>query len=483
MNVYTIEKKKYYIFAELKTAYPDVFKGCIRGQIFVKRENVNKINYTFARLINDAWKISDGTGLKVDKVFFRKMWFDKTYINVEMPINNDRRGNVKTITKEQAEENHINELPELVYLEKSEMFYDDDGKVIDIEVRGKREANDIYFKVTTISKGFGIENIKNVIINNRGSYKRNVDYIIFSSDQTVGDCQVKRAKYLYLTYQGMLRLLFVSRSPSSLKFVSWATNTLFTAQMGTVSQKTRLAGKLMGVPSKSLKAMCDTSATDISCIYLFTLGKYGDLKKSMVLGGKFRDEDYVYKYGLTNSLSKRNDQHARTLGKIKGVDLHLKKHAYIDPMYTYKAETKVRSFFKDIKAVVPCEKYNELVCFPQEVMKSVKERYTELSELYMGHYRALVGRHETERLTIVASKDLEIKEIIAAKNSTEVELRQTIAETLIDKNSTEAELRQTISTILIDKGNMETELRQLLAIKEAEIFNLKLRNLKKNNTQ
>ena len=43
---------------------------------------------------------------------------------------------------------------------------------------------------------------------------------------------VSRVKKLFITYQGMLKILFSSRSGNAEKFVDWATDTLFTVQMG-----------------------------------------------------------------------------------------------------------------------------------------------------------------------------------------------------------------------------------------------------------
>ena len=54
-------------------------------------------------------------------------------------------------------------------------------------------------------------------------------------------------KKLYLTYAGLLKVLFGSHTKSVDKFVHWATKTLFVAQMGSHNQKTNLVSNMLGV--------------------------------------------------------------------------------------------------------------------------------------------------------------------------------------------------------------------------------------------
>ena len=75
-------------------------------------------------------------------------------------------------------------------------------------------------------------------------------------------------KELYLTYEGILRVLFVSRNNKTKHFINWATKTLFTVQLGTKKQKEDLSNKLLGVSSKYVKEMVKTHSSFISCIYI-----------------------------------------------------------------------------------------------------------------------------------------------------------------------------------------------------------------------
>jgi hypothetical protein len=55
-----------------------------------------------------------------------------------------------------------------------------------------------------------------------------------------------RVKGIFITYKGMLQSLFSSQRGNADKFVDWATETLFTVQMGTADQKETLAATLIG---------------------------------------------------------------------------------------------------------------------------------------------------------------------------------------------------------------------------------------------
>jgi len=52
---------------------------------------------------------------------------------------------------------------------------------------------------------------------------------------------------LYLTYTGLLRVLFASHSKTASKFINWAAKTLFTAQMGTENQRNKLVADIKEV--------------------------------------------------------------------------------------------------------------------------------------------------------------------------------------------------------------------------------------------
>ena len=102
---------------------------------------------------------------------------------------------------------------------------------------------------------------------------------------------------MYLTYNGILRVLFASLSDKVDNFVRWVTKTLFTAQLGTFEAKQELSSKLLGVHALTIKEVFNTSSTNVSCVYLFTIGTVKDLKGSMSIDKKYKDDMVICKYG------------------------------------------------------------------------------------------------------------------------------------------------------------------------------------------
>ena len=100
----------------------------------------------------------------------------------------------------------------------------------EIETRGEKTQNGIFFKVVDVMKAFDMPNLKNALLDQKmGAYSRNDDYFVFYVRNTGGNSLTPSIKkYLYLSYEGMLRVLFVSRNDRVKPFMKWASKTLFT---------------------------------------------------------------------------------------------------------------------------------------------------------------------------------------------------------------------------------------------------------------
>jgi len=208
----------------------------------------------------------------------------------------------------------------------------------------------------------------------------------------------KKIKELYLTYLG---ILFASHKVTAEKFVNWATKTLFTAQMGTLSEKTKLAGNILGVSPKAVKEVFNKTAKKIPCIYLFSIGKVKDLRKTLKIEKRYEDEDYVYKWGMSEDLERRTKEHEKTYGKMKGVLLELVLFAMIDQQYISEAETKIKHFFEDSEMKINNSIYKELAVIPKNKMRLIKGQYEMVSTMYLGHISELINK--------IKEKDNEIK--------------------------------------------------------------------------
>ena len=296
MNHITIESKKYIIGDIVIKDAPIFSKGCRGTRNLIKKKEIDNNKFIFARQVDDKWVISDGRSVKFDKVFFTQQFIDS------IPELN------KECDKEIKDDNGIMKAPNIIYLKDEEKFKDDNGNVIEIETRGERDVDTAYFKVKDVMDGFEIENLENNIQKEHTSYEYEKDYKYFMCEKKYTvliktskktDAKTTIKKELFLTYRGMLRCLFVSRNNKTDNFISWATKTLFVAQMGTTVQKDELVSKIKGVSYSAIQELFSINARDLPCVYLSAFNTVKTLRKEMNIDMKYKDEDIVYKFGLT----------------------------------------------------------------------------------------------------------------------------------------------------------------------------------------
>lgn len=113
------------------------------------------------------------------------------------------------------------EAPDIMILDDEEKFHDDKGNAVDIETRGERTADGVYFLANDVANAFERPSISKTILTANKGYKKNNHYKYFNvSSDTVGTDEKK--KELFITYKGMLKILFSSRTGKADNFVDWA---------------------------------------------------------------------------------------------------------------------------------------------------------------------------------------------------------------------------------------------------------------------
>ena len=168
----------------------------------------------------------------------------------------------------------------------------------------------------------------------------------------------------------MLRCLFVSRNNKTDYFIDWATKTLFVAQMGTIEQKDILVSKIKGVSYKAIQELFSINARDMPCVYLTAFNTVGVLRKEMNIDMKYKDDDIVYKFGLTKSFEIRKNGHKSEYKKIENlIDMKLVQYTYIDPLYISEAENEIKNMLEEYK--ITWENHDELVVIPNNMLKII----------------------------------------------------------------------------------------------------------------
>ena len=125
----------------------------------------------------------------------------------------------KEETKEEEkkeEQPEIENAPPLLKLEPHEKFHDTDGEILEIETRGRRHVDEIFFRVRDVMKRFDMPNLKRALLKDaEAGYERGLHFITFTVVNAVHHSKSntkKPVKSLFLTYHGVMRVLIVSRN-------------------------------------------------------------------------------------------------------------------------------------------------------------------------------------------------------------------------------------------------------------------------------
>ena len=385
MEIITIENNKYVLGDYVLENAVIYSKGIRSSRELIKKKLIDTKYYIYARNTEDNWIITNGKSVKFDKILL-------TYDFIKT-INELNKNNLNKIT----DINGIEEAPYILELDDNEKFKDDEGNILEIETRGERKYDKIYFKVKDVMNEFNMKNLYDTIKDDRNTYTENKDYKYFicknpvpNNNQTIK--KIKCIKTLFLTYEGILRVLFISRNNKTSKFIKWCVETLFTIQIGTTEQKTNLISNMLGVNAKVVKEVFNADSNTLPCIYLFTLGYAKDLRESMNINNSIKDDSIIAKFGFTKNLSRRTEEHIKTYGNIDNCDFKLKYYTYIDPQYISTAETDIKELFDSLELKLEYKNYQELVIIPQSLLKIISEKYNHIGKKYAGHISELITK-------------------------------------------------------------------------------------------
>jgi hypothetical protein len=179
---------------------------------------------------------------------------------------------VKTRVKNELDQSEIENAPPILELEDEEKFHDTDGNILEIETRGERDVDKIFFRVRDVMKRFDMPNLKDALIRKeRDGYEKGLHFKTFNT--AVNDRRdksfksFKREKSLFLTYTGLLRVLFVSRNKNAETFTIWATQKLFTMQMGSKEAKEILGTEVLNIKIENYRAVFGPIGTENNQVY------------------------------------------------------------------------------------------------------------------------------------------------------------------------------------------------------------------------
>lgn len=153
--------------------------GARNTRSLIKLKNIPDDIYIFAKKNNENnWIKTNGKSIKHDKILIKKDYL------INIPELNESNDDIKT-------DDGIQKAPNVIILDDSEKFKDDSGNIIEIETRGTRNCNDIYFKVKDVSIGFEMPSLYKVLIDSRNQYEHIKDYEYFMC-KNVGSNEKKK---------------------------------------------------------------------------------------------------------------------------------------------------------------------------------------------------------------------------------------------------------------------------------------------------
>ena len=356
---------------------PIYFKGCsnrVRNILIKFKEMKENVDYIWLYQKTDmSWNKSVATYKKA-KLILINNWVEKNVPKFKKILDiNDYK---------------YPPAPEILELNDNEKFKDENCDILDIEVRGERNPKNCYFRVKDISAGFEIKNLQNTLTNADRGYQEDKHYKRFSiNTKNINDVsdENKTNYEIFLTYKGILKVLFSSRSGNAEKFTDWAVDTLFTVQMGTIDAKEELASTILGVDINTVKRVLSSSSSNlVPCLYLLYIGKAKDILKDKKID--YNEEDFICKFGYTTDLKERLGTHFRNFKDEYGAKIELLTFSIIDPdgKNLSEAEKQLHNYFIDTNTIIKLGKYNEIIKITKKQLDRIKQQYKFIQNLYKG---------------------------------------------------------------------------------------------------
>jgi predicted amino acid-binding ACT domain protein len=406
----TIDGVSYHNAKDMLTLNPGFFKGVTTTpRRIIDRKKIPATDYVYATLEKGKeWNISTDKCKKA-QLLISTTWINANRFFCKTPVvSASNAPNEATEATEATEEMNAKDAPPIIHLSDAEKFHDVDGRVIEIETRGERHEDKIYFKVKHVSIGFEMPSLNHVLVNMEGGYKRGIDYITFKRcTQNVSKNTNKLSSTtLYLTYEGLLRVLFVSRNKNATLFRKWATQMLFTIQMGSKEQKVKLGTDLCNIPLKTYKAIFESHTSNFPSIYLLALGKVRDLRATFGIGDTIPDDSVVYKYGFTRDFARRIGEHQQAYSKLPGVTVDVKWFQNIDIKYLSDAENEVEEECSAYGTRLQVPDHKELIVLNNRQFDHMQKTYRRIGKEYAGATAELNEKIEELRAQI---KDMDMQ--------------------------------------------------------------------------
>ena len=335
--------------------YYYIEKGLKKGLVKASRGLIEKFNipddkvYFYTKNSNGETLESQKKVLKA-KFIIENKWCQQNIIKV-----------LEELLEKKNKQKHI-ECPPLIELEDKDMFQTENGEIIRIRTYGNRKNKDsVYFSVEDIEQEFGCDNLNEIILDCRNSYKYKEHYDFFhttvpvknrnSRTESIKPYQSKKSM-LHFTFNGLMHWIQTtqSKSDSIHQYREWVNNTIFVHQMGTDEQREELINTLSNKITVKNGVDILSKTNKIAGIYLLSFGKLSNNKNSLpdqTYQSLIKDnkaDTMLYKFGITNDLRERFGKYKSDHKKNNIENVLIEAFYPIDWSNKFTIEKEVREF-------------------------------------------------------------------------------------------------------------------------------------------
>ncbi|GAB9475257.1 hypothetical protein Gpo141_00012359 [Globisporangium polare] len=317
-----------------------------------------------------------------------------------------KNAHVERIIATAKENSHALAPPVLVDKDLS-FFVNKAGTLHQVEMRGERTMDGIYFKAKDVGVVFESRRLPEIIQRDDITYRESIDFVRFAlhnstpggnlqpipsdtSDEghprdsdTPPQERVPKRTYnqsqeIFLTFSGLMHALHNTRSPVAEEFRGWVYKQVFTLAYGTVTQKKEMLQTLCKIDKSFLQAFMKLVPSNLACIYLVdTTMREGDAK--------------VYKFGRSGKIKNRFYDHHNAFGAGTLLDTVI----FVPADALSEAETILR------KSLIPEIQFRydttrELVTLTDVNRKAVRTIMQTIADKYNGSMAIQASKHEEE---------------------------------------------------------------------------------------
>ena len=259
------------------------FFGCLKHKRdAVIKKQIPEEHYFYAKITKDGWVKSNSKYSRA-KILVTEDW-SKTNVTKFIEKYAAKASSPTKPSTSRVLVKKYKEAPDLLKLEDHKKFRDNEDNIFEVEVRGVRDEDKIFFKAQDVQNAFEMTNLIKNIQKEHTTYTEKEDYQFFLLAHSGKKgynvpCGPVEKKAIFLTYNGLLKVIFNSRSGVAHKFRKWATKIIYTAHLGTDEQRVEQALSIAGVNASLVKQVFDTCVTKVPCVYLFYIGAVSKMRK------------------------------------------------------------------------------------------------------------------------------------------------------------------------------------------------------------